>query len=391
MKKLSLYLLAAALMLLAAAPASVLALVNQETTYYEYTLYDPDTGERLEKWRVGGGYHTEDGVWHENEGPYEYVDNPPDGAEVQIYDALQPVEITGDYDSVIAYGVELTIYGSVNYLTVSYVSPEEGERATTVNVYGDIGEVDTYPEFSTMASVSLTGSLRCGYALYNRYTGITSYNSFAWTGDGQTLAPVVSGGQPLVPAFPCDEPREDDDGGTLESGKAVAVTLPGAAALAAAAGSEGPLSVGMESVTLTAEQKSALSDWWKAHDVSPRILSAVELTIRDTVTGEAVETLAQPASVRFDIPEAFRKDGTHFQVYCLTRQDGTITVREMNDFANELGGCDTLLSHSGTYVVTRTGGADVKTVYYVGGGAVAALLLGGLIAVKAVKKKESQQ
>ncbi len=161
--------------------------------------------------------------------------------------------------------------------------------------------------------------------------------------------------------------------------------------LAATAGSEGPLSVGMESVTLTAEQKSALSDWWKVHDVSPRILSAVELTIRDTVTGEAVETLEQPASVRFDIPEAFRKDDANFQVYCLTRQGGAITVREMNDFANELGGCDTLLSHSGTYVVTRTGGADIKTVYYVGGGAVAALLLGGLIAVKVVKKKESQQ
>lgn len=82
-------------------PATAQAAEGQDVAvYYEYMeydqntgedFYDPDTGRITGKWRVGGGYHDENGAWHEIEGEAQYVDAPPSGAEMQIINAIYPV------------------------------------------------------------------------------------------------------------------------------------------------------------------------------------------------------------------------------------------------------------------------------------------------------------
>ena len=105
--------LTALLLLIVMLPAAAQAAEGQDVAvYYEYMeydqntgedFYDPDTGRITGKWRVGGGYHDENWAWHEIEGPAQYVDAPPSGAEVQISGASYPVELTGDFSNLLCW------------------------------------------------------------------------------------------------------------------------------------------------------------------------------------------------------------------------------------------------------------------------------------------------
>lgn len=376
--------------LLCLLPVTAQATGFEEGVYYEYTDYDPDTSEPVYKWRVVAYYFDEEFLWHEQPEPNTYVDNPPSGTEIHIYGARQPVEITGDYEDVIVEGSELIIHGNVETLSLGSMWLQDEQTPSTVCVYGDVGSVWFFPEDDPQCSLSLTGTLLCGYSSYMSREGRQLFHSFAWEGDGETLSPVIVDSQPLPPMFPRAEPHYGDVGGTLETGNTVAVTLPGRAVLAEAAGDPSAnLFLKKEDVSLTAAQKSALSDWWAARQLSPRILSAMDMTLRNVVTDETLDHLEQPVSIRFDIPDSLRKDEAYFQIYCLTEENGVITVHEMNEFPDVDAGCDTQLSGSATYVVTRTGDVNSTKLYYIGGGAIAALILGGIIAVSVVKKKES--
>ena len=88
--------LTALLLLIVMLPTAAEAAEGQDVAvYYEYMeydqntgedFYDPDTGRITGKWRVGGGYHDENGAWHEIEGEAQYVDAPPSGdADHQRY------------------------------------------------------------------------------------------------------------------------------------------------------------------------------------------------------------------------------------------------------------------------------------------------------------------
>lgn len=392
--------LTALLLLIVMLPAAAEAAEGQDVAvYYEYMeydqntgedFYDPDTGRITGKWRVGGGYHDENGAWHEIEGEAQYVDAPPSGAEVQIINAIYPVELMGDFSNLLVLNADLTVYGNVERAGIPYYSDPGMAAVTTLTVYGDIGELDFPAEHSDGCSVYLTGNLRLGVAEYDLDVSsfADSQRYFAWKGDGTTLAAVVLGGQATQPTYSGSQiPYEGPTPATSES---VGVTLPPYDDIIAAAGLEaGSVALSVRSATLDDEQKGAMDACQQAQGHKGRTIAVYSIRAQDLVNGGTLAPLETPVSVTLTIPSSLQAEGETLDIYRLCPgETGAYDVTALGSFAGNADSVELPFDRSGIYVISRTGGPDSRMVYLLGGGAVAVLILGGIIAVSVVKKRE---
>lgn len=392
--------LTALLLLIVMLPAAAQAAEGQDVAvYYEYMeydqntgedFYDPDTGRITGKWRVGGGYHDENGAWHEIEGEAQYVDAPPSGAEVQIINAIYPVELMGDFSNLLVLNADLTVYGNVERAGIPYYSDPGMAAVTTLTVYGDIGELDFPAEHSDGCSVYLTGNLRLGVAEYDLDVSsfADSQRYFAWKGDGTTLAAVVLGGQATQPTYSGSQiPYEGPTPATSES---VGVTLPPYDDIIAAAGLEaGSVALSVRSAALDDEQKSAMDACQQAQGHKGRTIAVYSIRAQDLVNGGTLAPLEAPVPVTLTIPSSLQAEGETLDIYRLCPgETGAYDVTALGSFAGNADSVELPFDRSGIYVISRTGGPDSRMVYLLGGGAVAVLILGGIIAVSVVKKRE---
>lgn len=392
--------LTALLLLIVMLPAAAQAAEGQDVAvYYEYMeydqntgedFYDPDTGRITGKWRVGGGYHDENGAWHEIEGEAQYVDAPPSGAEVQIINAIYPVELMGDFSNLLVLNADLTVYGNVERAGIPYYSDPGMAAVTTLTVYGDIGELDFPAEHSDGCSVYLTGNLRLGVAEYDLDVSsfADSQRYFAWKGDGTTLAAVVLGGQATQPTYSGSQiPYEGPTPATSES---VGVTLPPYDDIIAAAGLEaGSVALSVRSAALDDEQKSAMDACQQAQGHKGRTIAVYSIRAQDLVNGGTLAPLETPVPVTLTIPSSLQVEGETLDIYRLCPgETGAYDVTALGSFAGNADSVELPFDRSGIYVISRTGGPDSRMVYLLGGGAVAVLILGGIIAVSVVKKRE---
>lgn len=392
--------LTALLLLIVMLPAAAEAAEGQDVAvYYEYMeydqntgedFYDPDTGRITGKWRVGGGYHDENGAWHEIEGEAQYVDAPPSGAEVQIITAIYPVELMGDFSNLLVLNADLTVYGNVERAGIPYYSDPGMAAVTTLTVYGDIGELDFPAEHSDGCSVYLTGNLRLGVAEYDLDVSsfADSQRYFAWKGDGTTLAAVVLGGQATQPTYSGSQiPYEGPTPATSES---VGVTLPPYDDIIAAAGLEaGSVALSVRSAALDDEQKSAMDACQQAQGHKGRTIAVYSIRAQDLVNGGTLAPLETPVPVTLTIPSSLQAEGETLDIYRLCPgETGAYDVTALGSFAGNADSVELPFDRSGIYVISRTGGPDSRMVYLLGGGALAVLILGGIIAVSVVKKRE---
>lgn len=392
--------LTALLLLIVMLPAAAEAAEGQDVAvYYEYMeydqntgedFYDPDTGRITGKWRVGGGYHDENGAWHEIEGEAQYVDAPPSGAEVQIINAIYPVELMGDFSNLLVLNADLTVYGNVERAGIPYYSDPGMAAVTTLTVYGDIGELDFPAEHSDGCSVYLTGNLRLGVAEYDLDVSsfADSQRYFAWKGDGTTLAAVVLGGQATQPTYSGSQiPYEGPTPATSES---VGITLPPYDDIIAAAGLEaGSVALSVRSAALDDEQKGAMDACQQAQGYKGRTIAVYSIRAQDLVNGGTLAPLEAPVPVTLTIPSSLQAEGETLDIYRLCPgETGAYDVTALGSFAGNADSVELPFDRSGIYVISRTGGPDSRMVYLLGGGAVAVLILGGIIAVSVVKKRE---
>lgn len=392
--------LTALLLLIVMLPAAAEAAEGQDVAvYYEYMeydqntgedFYDPDTGRITGKWRVGGGYHDENGAWHEIEGEAQYVDAPPSGAEVQIINASYPVELMGDFSNLLVLNADLTVYGNVERAGIPYYSDPGMAAVTTLTVYGDIGELDFPAEHSDGCSVYLTGDLRLGIAEYDLDVSsfADSQRYFAWKGDGTTLAAVVLGGQATQPTYSGSQmPYE---GPTPATSKGIGITLPPYDDIIAAAGLEaGSVALSVRSAALDNEQKSAMDACQQAQGHKGRTIAVYSIRAQDLVNGGTLAPLETPVPVTLTIPSSLQAEGETLDIYRLCPgETGAYDVTALGSFAGNADSVELPFDRSGIYVISRTGGPDSRMVYLLGGGAVAVLILGGIIAVSVVKKRE---
>lgn len=392
--------LTALLLLIVMLPAAAEAAEGQDVAvYYEYMeydqntgedFYDPDTGRITGKWRVGGGYHDENGAWHEIEGEAQYVDAPPSGAEMQIINAIYPVELMGDFSNLLVLNADLTVYGNVERAGIPYYSDPGMAAVTTLTVYGDIGELDFPAEHSDGCSVYLTGDLRLGVAEYDLDASsfADSQRYFAWKGDGTTLAAVVLGGQATQPTY--SGPQTPYEGPTPATSESVGITLPPYDDIIAAAGLEaGSVALSVQSAALDDEQKSAMDACQQAQGHKGRTIAVYSIRAQDLVNGGTLAPLETPVPVTLTIPSSLQAEGETLDIYrlCPGETDGC-DVTALGSFAGDADSVELPFDRSGIYVISRTGGPDSRMVYLLGGGAVAVLILGGIIAVSAAKKWE---
>lgn len=381
-------------------PATAQAAEGQDVAvYYEYTeydqntgenFYDPDTGRITGKWRVGGGYHDENWAWHEIEGPAQYVDAPPSGAEVEIINASYPVELMGDFSNLLVQNADLTVYGNVERVGIPYYSDPGMAAVTTLTVYGDIGELDFPAEHSDGCSVYLTGDLRLGVAQYdlNVSSFADSQRYFAWKGDGTTLAAVVLGGQATQPTY--SGPQMPYEGPTPATSKGIGITLPPYDDITAATGlAAGSVALSVRSATLDDEQKGALSACQQAQGYKGRTIAAYSIRAQDLVNGGTLAPLETPVPVTLTIPSSLQAEDETLDIYRLCPgETGGCDVTALGSFAGDADSVELPFDRSGIYVISRTGGPDSRMVYLLGGGAVAVLILVGIIAASAAKKWE---
>ena len=105
--------------------------------------------------------------------------------------------------------------------------------------------------------------------------------------------------------------------------------------------------------------------------------------------GTAVTTLDEPVTLRVAIPPKERKRDTSLVLVKFCRsEDGTLTAATLA----QADGTANLIAFDADQpaimALVRTGVPDHSRLLYIGGGAVAALILGGIIAVSVVKKRE---
>ena len=356
-------------------PATAQAAEGQGmAVYYEYMeydqntgedFYDPDTGRITGKWRVGG-------------------------AEVQIINASYPVGLMGDFSNLLVLNADLTVYGNVERAGIPYYSDPGMAAVTTLTVYGDIGELDFPAEHSDGCSVYLTGDLRLGIAEYDLDVSsfADSQRYFAWKGDGTTLAAVVLGGQATQPTYSGSQmPYEGPTSATSES---VGVTLPPYDDITAATGlAAGSVALSVRSAALDDEQKSAMDACQQAQGHKGRTIAVYSIRAQDLVNGGTLAPLETPVPVTLTIPSSLQAEGETLDIYRLCPgETGAYDVTALGSFAGNADSVELPFDRSGIYVISRTGGPDSRMVYLLGGGAVAVLILGGIIAVSVVKKRE---
>lgn len=199
---------------------------------------------------------------------------------------------------------------------------------------------------------------------------------------------MVLGGQATQPTYSGSQmPYEGPTSATSES---VGVTLPPYDDIIAAAGLEaGSVALSVRFAALDDEQKSAMDACQQAQGHKGRTIAVYSIRAQDLVNGGTLAPLETPVPVTLTIPSSLQAEGETLDIYRLCPgETGAYDVTALGSFAGNADSVELPFDRSGIYVISRTGGPDSRMVYLLGGGAVAVLILGGIIAVSVVKKRE---
>ena len=137
---------------------------------------------------------------------------------------------------------------------------------------------------------------------------------------------------------------------------------------------------------MTDEELSALKQAGFDQGCAVAAAFSLSMTRED---GTAVTTLDEPVTLRVAIPPKERKRDTSLVLVQFCRsEDGTLTAAALA----QADGTANLIAFDADQpaiiALVRTGVPDHSRLLYIGGGAVAVLILGGIIAVSVVKKRE---
>ena len=149
------------------------------------------------------------------------------------------------------------------------------------------------------------------------------------------------------------------------------------------------MALSVRSATLDDEQKGALSACQQAQGYKGRTIAAYSIRAQDLVNGGTLAPLETPAPVTLTIPSSLQAEDETLDIYRLCPgETGGCDVTALGSFAGDADSVELPFDRSGIYVISRTGGPDSRMVYLLGGGAVAVLILVGIIAASAAKKWE---
>lgn len=341
---------------------------------YQYASRYTDEGyvwaERSETW-------TDTGVTDNGE-TGRVLDTPPDGAELWITNPPAPLTVEGNFSDVYLIGGTVTFFGDIEWLTL-FGDVEGGSVSPDITVYGDIGKISMNPSQQGEMSLHSTGDIG---AVYLEYGEEGPYKSFAWYGDGITMSALIDNGDILPPLSDGIDP-EPPKGGA----KAKRIGLVPPVAGDAPAVSQGDaVTISQQATDLTDGELSLLKQAGFDQDCAVAAAFSLSMTRED---GTAVTTLDEPVTLRVTIPPKERKPDTSLALVQFCRsEDGTLTAAALA----QADGTANLIAFDADQpaiiALVRTGVPDHSRLLYIGGGAVAALILGGIIAVSVVKKRE---
>lgn len=306
------------------------------------------------------------------------LDTPPDGAELWIANPPAPLTVEGNFSDVYLIGGTVTFFGDIEWLTL-FGGVEGDSVSPDITVYGNIGKISMNPLQQGEMSLHSTGDIG---AVYLEYGEEGPYKSFAWYGDGVTMSALIDKGD-ILPPLSDDIDPEPPKGGA----KAKRIGLVPPVQGDAPAVSQGcAVTVSQQAAELTDEELSVLKQAGFDQGCAVAAAFSLSMTRED---GTAVTTLDEPATLRVTIPPKERKQGTSLVLVQLCRaDDGTLTAVPLAqaDGTASLIAFDT--DQPASIALVRTGVPDRSRLLYIGGGAVAVLILGGITAVSIVKKQE---
>ena len=295
------------------------------------------------------------------------LDTPPDGAELWIVNPPVPLTVEGNFSDVYLIGGTVTFLGDIEWLTLF----EADWESPDITVYGDIEKITMSPLQQGEMSLRTTGDIG---VVYLEYGEEGPFKSFSWYGDGVTMATLMDKGSILPPLSDGYDP-EPPKGGARAKRIGLIPPVQGEAAAAS-----------QQAAELTDEELSALKQAGFDQGCAVAAAFSLSMTRED---GTAVTTLDEPVTLRVAIPPKERKRDTSLVLVQFCRsEDGTLTAAALA----QADGTANLIAFDADQpaivALVRTGVPDHSRLLYIGGGAVAALILGGIIAVSVVKKRE---
>lgn len=341
---------------------------------YQYASRYTDEGyvwaERSETW-------TDTGVTDNGE-TGRVLDTPPDGAELWITNPPAPLTVEGNFSDVYLIGGTVTFFGDIEWLTL-FGDVEGDSVSPDITVYGDIGKISMNPSQQGELSLHSTGDIG---AVYLEYGEEGPYKSFAWYGDGVTLSALIDNGDILPPLSDGNDPEPPKGGARA---KQIGL-VPPVAGDAPAVSQGDAVTISQQATDLTDEELSLLKQAGFDQDCAVAAAFSLSMTRED---GTAVTTLDEPVTLRVAVPPKERKRDTSLVLVQFCRSDdGTLTAAALA----QADGTANLIAFDADQpaiiALVRTGVPDHSRLLYIGGGAVAVLILGGIIAVSVVKKRE---
>lgn len=306
------------------------------------------------------------------------LDTPPDGAELWIVNPPVPLTVEGNFSDVYLIGGTVTFLGDIEWLTL--FGDVEGDLVSPdITVYGDIGKITMSPLKQGEMSLRTTGDIG---VVYLEYGEEGPFKSFSWYGDGVTMATLMDKGGILPPLSDGYDPEPPKGGARA---KRIGL-IPPVQGEAAAASQGSPVTVSQQAAELTDEELSALKQAGFDQGCAVAAAFSLSMTRED---GTAVTTLDEPVTLRVAVPPKERKRDTSLVLVQFCRsEDGTLTAAALA----QADGTENLIAFDADQpaiiALVRTGVPDHSPLLYIGGGAVAVLILGGIIAVSVVKKRE---
>lgn len=306
------------------------------------------------------------------------LDTPPDGAELWITNPPVPLTVEGNFSDVYLIGGTVTFFGDIEWLTL-FGGVEGDSVSPDITVYGDIGKISMNPSQQGELSLHSTGDIG---AVYLEYGEEGPYKSFAWYGDGVTMSALIDKGDILPPLSDGIDPEPPKGGAKA---KRIGI-VPPVAGDAPAVSQGDAVTISQQATDLTDEELSALKQAGFDQGCAVAAAFSLSMTRED---GTAVTTLDEPVTLRVAVPPKERKRDTSLVLVQFCRSDdGTLTAAALA----QADGTANLIAFDADQpamiALVRTGVPDHSRLLYIGGGAVAVLILGGIIAVSVVKKQE---
>ena len=364
--------LTALLLLIVMLPAAAEA-AEGRIKYWYASLYTDEGyvwAERSETW-------TDTGVTDNGETGV-VLDTPPDGAELWIANPPVPLTVEGNFSDVYLIGGTVTFLGDIEWLTL-FDGFEADWKSPDITVYGDIEKITMSPLQLGEMSLRTTGDIG---VVYLKYGEEGPFKSFSWYGDGVTMSALIDKGDILPPLSDGNDPEPPKGGARA---KRIGL-IPPVQGEAAAASQGSPVTISQQAAELSDEELSALKQAGFDQGCAVAAAFSLSMTRED---GTAAATLDDPVTLRVAVPPKERKRDTSLVLVQFCRSDdGTLTAAALA----QADGTANLIAFDAdqpaTVALVRTGVPDHSRLLYIGGGAVAALILGGIIAVSVVKKQE---